>query len=56
MSRTFQPISDKVKIMEKLEHVAEELEEDAAHTGWAGKTITLKYKLDTHQSESYALS
>jgi len=41
--------------MEKLEHVAEELEEDAAHGGWAGRTITLKYKLDTHQSKSYTL-
>lgn len=55
-NRTFQPISDKGKILEKLEHVSEELEEDATRTGWAGKTITLKYKLDTHQSKSNALS
>jgi len=55
VNRTFAPTSDKAKLMEKLEHVAEELEEDAAHGSWAGRTITLKYKLDTHQSKSYAL-
>ncbi|KAF8320716.1 DNA/RNA polymerase [Clavulina sp. PMI_390] len=47
---TFHPISDKTILLEKLEHIAQELEEDMQRSGWAGKTITLKYKLDTHQT------
>lgn len=47
--RTFHTLGDKQKILEKLEEVAAELEEDMAKTGWTGKTVTLKYKLDTYQ-------
>ncbi len=47
--RTFAPLADKQKILEKLEEIAEELEEDMESNGWTGKTITLKYKLDTYQ-------
>ncbi|KAJ3778694.1 DNA/RNA polymerase [Lentinula raphanica] len=47
--RTFHPLGDKDKILQKLEEVAEELENDMAHTGWAGRTVTLKYKLDNYQ-------
>ncbi|KAF8495871.1 IMS-domain-containing protein [Gautieria morchelliformis] len=47
--RTFRPISDDKKIMAKLESCAADLEEDMERTGWAGRTITLKYKLDTFQ-------
>lgn len=47
--RTFSPIGDKAKILEKLEEVAEELERDMAENGWMGKTVTLKFKLDTYQ-------
>ena len=37
--------------MAKLEEVAAELEEDMERTGWTGKTVTLKYKLDTYQGK-----
>ncbi|KAI0036965.1 hypothetical protein K488DRAFT_75721 [Vararia minispora EC-137] len=47
--RTFSPISDKEKILQKLENIAAELEEDMTSTGWTGRTVTLKYKLDTYQ-------
>ena len=46
---TFHPIGDKEKILAKLEEVCAELEEDMERTGWTGKTVTLKYKLDTYQ-------
>jgi DNA polymerase kappa len=47
--RTFQPIGDTQKIFDKLEEVAEELERDMEEEGWTGKTVTLKFKLDTYQ-------
>ncbi|KAH9839306.1 DNA/RNA polymerase [Rhodofomes roseus] len=47
--RTFTSISDKDKIFQKLEEVAAELESDMTNGGWTGKTVTLKYKLDTYQ-------
>lgn len=46
---TFTPIGDKERIFAKLEEVSAELEEDMERTGWTGKTVTLKYKLDTYQ-------
>lgn len=46
---TFTAISEKGKILAKLEEVAAELEEDMERTGWTGKTVTLKYKLNTYQ-------
>ncbi|TFK54490.1 DNA/RNA polymerase [Heliocybe sulcata] len=47
--RTFSPLGDKEQILKKLEEVAVELENDMQKTGWAGRTLTLKYKLDTYQ-------
>ena len=47
--RTFRPIHDQRDILEKLEEVAVELAGDMETSGWAGKTVTLKYKLDTYQ-------
>ncbi|KAK2464297.1 hypothetical protein APHAL10511_003754 [Amanita phalloides] len=47
--KTFAPLSDKQKILAKLEEIAEELEEDMETNGWTGRTVTLKYKLDTYQ-------
>lgn len=35
--------------MEKLNEVAAELEKDMEQDGWTGRTVTLKYKLDTYQ-------
>jgi len=47
--RTFTPIDQKEKILEKLNEVAAELEKDMEQNGWTGRTVTLKYKLDTYQ-------
>ncbi|KAG6850960.1 hypothetical protein H0H93_005829 [Arthromyces matolae] len=47
--RTFLPLADKDQIMEKLKDVATELENDMKQHGWTGRTITLKFKLDTFQ-------
>ena len=47
--RTFNPISDTAKIHAKLEEVAAELSDDMSQGGWTGKTVTLKYKLDTYK-------
>ncbi|KAL5528151.1 hypothetical protein ACEPAF_7287 [Sanghuangporus sanghuang] len=54
--RTFNPIKDHDKMLEKLEEVAVELENDMRDNGWAGKTVTLKYKLDTYQVYTRAKS
>ncbi|KAF8919917.1 DNA/RNA polymerase [Mucidula mucida] len=50
--RTFNPIDDKEKLLQKLEEISVELKEDMARNGWTGRTITLKYKLDTYQGMS----
>ncbi|KAH8977778.1 hypothetical protein EDB86DRAFT_3054602 [Lactarius hatsudake] len=47
--RTFRAISEKEKILEKLEDIAAELEDDMERGGWTGRTVTLKYKLDTYE-------
>ncbi|KAH7916561.1 IMS-domain-containing protein [Hygrophoropsis aurantiaca] len=47
--RTFHALSDKQQIFNKLEEVAAELSGDMDNGGWTGKTVTLKYKLDTYQ-------
>jgi DNA polymerase kappa len=47
--RTFRSISEKEKILQKLEDIAAELEDDMESGGWAGRTVTLKYKLDTYE-------
>lgn len=47
--RTFSALGDKDQILAKLEDVATELEHDLEQGGWTGKTVTLKYKLDTYQ-------
>lgn len=49
--RTFNPIEDKTEILRKLEDVAEELEGDMAEKGWAGRTVTLKFKRSTYEGE-----
>ncbi|KAG8863292.1 hypothetical protein FRB96_008783 [Tulasnella sp. 330] len=46
---TFHGTSNVDKLLEKLEKVAESLAADLERTGFSGKTITLKYKLDTYQ-------
>ncbi|CAL1706501.1 unnamed protein product [Somion occarium] len=54
--RTFSAISEKEKIFKKLEEVAAELEDDMENRGWTGKTVTLKYKLDTYKVYTRAKS
>jgi hypothetical protein len=49
--RTFKALSSKEKILQKLEEIALELEGDLTRLGFTGKTITLKYKLDTYQGK-----
>lgn len=48
-TRTFAPLDDLAKIHEKLNEVAAELENDMEQSGWTGRTVTLKFKLDTYQ-------
>ncbi|KAF8650421.1 hypothetical protein AX16_005226 [Volvariella volvacea WC 439] len=47
--RTFYPLDDVEQILQKLDEVATELEADMSENGWCGRTVTLKFKLDTHQ-------
>ncbi|KAJ3507630.1 hypothetical protein NLJ89_g6194 [Agrocybe chaxingu] len=47
--RTFSTLDSKEKIFEKLTEVSVELEKDMEETGWVGRTVTLKFKLDTYQ-------
>jgi DNA polymerase kappa len=47
--RTFKATSEKEKILQKLEDIAAELEDDMERGEWAGRTVTLKYKLDTYE-------
>ena len=54
-TRTFHAIGDKELILEKLEEVAAELQDDMENSGWTGKTVTLKYKLDTYQGLVHVL-
>ncbi|TCD70323.1 hypothetical protein EIP91_003952 [Steccherinum ochraceum] len=51
--RTFTAIDSKDRIFKKLEEVAAELEADMDGGGWTGKTVTLKYKLDTYQDKVF---
>ncbi|KAL4251432.1 DNA polymerase kappa [Abortiporus biennis] len=54
--RTFHALGEKEKIFAKLQEVAAELEGDMESGGWTGKTVTLKYKLDTYQVYTRAKS
>ncbi|KAF8070684.1 IMS-domain-containing protein [Lyophyllum atratum] len=47
--RTFTSLSDKEKILDKLDEIATELEKDMEQNGWTGQTVALKFKLDTYQ-------
>lgn len=47
--RTFASLNDTDQILEKLSEISVELEKDMSETGWTGRTVTLKYKLDTYQ-------
>jgi hypothetical protein len=51
VTSTFAPISHKEKILSKLEECAVELATDMRETGWVGKTVTVKFKLDTYQGQ-----
>ncbi|CAK5281491.1 unnamed protein product [Mycena citricolor] len=47
--RTFAPLADKQKIFAKLDEVCTELESDMQSGEWSGRTVTLKYKLESFQ-------
>ncbi|KAH8828279.1 hypothetical protein DL96DRAFT_1669405 [Flagelloscypha sp. PMI_526] len=47
--RTFHSLSEKDKILGKLDEIAAELAGDMERHGFAAKTITLKYKLHTYE-------
>ncbi|KAG6920254.1 hypothetical protein DXG01_005023 [Tephrocybe rancida] len=47
--RTFSSLADQEKILLKLDEIAVELEKDMSQNGWTGRTVTLKFKLDTYQ-------
>lgn len=42
-------------MLDKLEEVAAELESDMDSSGWMGRTVTLKFKLDTFQGRCFPL-
>lgn len=42
-----------MQILEKLSDISNELEKDMDESGWTGRTVTLKYKLDTYQGNRY---
>ena len=44
-------MNDRERILEKLSEISVELEKDMLEIGWIGRTVTLKYKLDTYQGE-----
>ena len=48
---TFSTLHKLEDVLAKLNEVAAELEKDMEDTGWMGRTITLKYKLDTYQGK-----
>ncbi|CAK9781128.1 unnamed protein product [Cutaneotrichosporon oleaginosum] len=54
--RTFPDKTANDDILRELESIAEELEKDMATLQYAGKTITVKFKLHTYESKSRALS
>ena len=47
--RTFAPLDNLERIFDKLTEIATELEKDMDENGWTGRTVTLKFKLDTYQ-------
>jgi DNA polymerase kappa len=55
-TRTFRATSEKENILQKLEDIAAELGDDMERGGWAGRTVTLKYKLDTFEAFTRAKS
>ncbi|TFK26499.1 DNA/RNA polymerase [Coprinopsis marcescibilis] len=55
-STDLDPKTGELLILTKLNEVAEELETDMNREGWVGKTVTLKFKLDTYQTFTRAKS
>ena len=52
VERTFRDKTDNDEIMATLIEIAEELHKDLANLQYSGKTVTVKYKLHTFESES----
>lgn len=51
VERTFRDKTEDKEIMEMLTEIAEELHKDMENLQYAGKTVTVKYKLHTFESE-----
>lgn len=49
---TFRDKTQDEEILEQLEEIAEELEKDLANLKYAGRTVTVKFKLHTYESAS----
>lgn len=53
VERTFRDKTDNDEIMATLIDIADELHKDLANLQYAGKTVTVKYKLHTFESRSF---
>jgi DNA polymerase kappa len=52
VERTFRDKTEDKEIMDMLTEIAEELHKDMENLQYAGKTVTVKYKLHTFESRS----
>lgn len=53
VERTFRDKTDDQEIMDTLTDIAEELHKDMENLQYAGKTVTVKYKLHTFESRFF---
>ncbi|WVF71330.1 hypothetical protein IAT40_006133 [Kwoniella sp. CBS 6097] len=56
VERTFRDKTDDEDILNELASIAEELEKDLERLQYAGKTVTVKYKLHTYENKTRAKS
>ncbi|WVQ99536.1 hypothetical protein IAU59_006672 [Kwoniella sp. CBS 9459] len=56
VERTFRDKTDDEDILNELSDIAEELEKDLERLQYAGKTVTVKYKLHTYENKTRAKS
>ncbi|WWC94614.1 hypothetical protein V866_001461 [Kwoniella sp. B9012] len=56
VERTFRDKTDDEDILNELTSIAEELEKDLERLQYAGKTVTVKYKLHTYENKTRAKS
>jgi DNA polymerase kappa len=56
VERTFRDKTQDEDILNELESIAEELENDMTTLQYAGKTVTVKYKLHTYENKTRAMT